>query len=126
MNKKLLFLAIALASFGAGRVWASTTHLSEFNWDNPSGNTGRSAVDEFGQPLNNGSANNSCTQKCPGYSMTVTECSDGYELKTCNDQACVEYHKCEATGCAPGFDTEYKDCPIEVQEDNYMCSKCIE
>lgn len=130
MNKKIAFIAIALASFSISHALASTTHLSEFNWDNPSGNNGRNTgitgkTDAFGQPLQD-SGNNACTQKCPGYSMTVTECSDGYELKTCEDSACSEYHKCEATGCEPGFDTEFKDCPIEVQEDNYMCSKCAE
>lgn len=125
MGKKASLLC-AVAILAAGNASAATTHLSEFNWDDPKAG-GREAA---AMPMeffsgNDGNINN-CMQKCPGYSMTITECSTGYELKSCESANCAEYHKCEPNGCAPGYDTELKDCPIDVQEDNYMCSKCID
>lgn len=126
MNKKS-FLLTAAAILAAGNVYASTTHLAEYNWDDPSSG-GRSAVSSMPAEFSFSGSDqgNGCMQKCPGYSMTVTECSAGYELKSCESANCAEYHKCEPNGCAPGYDTELKDCPIDVQEDNYMCSKCID
>lgn len=124
MSKKTLLL-FAVAVLTAGNASAATTHLSEYNWDDPSGSS-RSVAEMPVESSGAGENRNSCMQKCPGYSMTITECSAGYELKSCESANCGEYHKCEPNGCAPGYDMELKDCPIDVQEDNYMCSKCIE
>ena len=85
----------------------------------------RGAIDEFGNPISGatGSAN-MCTQLCTGYSATITECPDGYEMLTCEATNCSNYHKCEESPCAPGYDRSSKDCPIIVQPDNYLCTRC--
>lgn len=124
--RKQLFLLTAAAVLAAGNAFAATTHLSEFNWDDPAagGRSAASMPEEF-MSSSGGNVKN-CMQQCPGYSMTVTECSAGYVLKSCESANCAEYHKCEPNGCAPGYDMELKDCAIDVQEDNYLCSKCID
>ena len=127
MSKKIFPLAIALTLYTFSSPFAATQHLSEYDWDDPSAaihrKTGSLDILSSDETLKD---NDYCTDKCRGYSTTITICDAGFELKTCSDYNCFEYHKCEATGCAPGYDTELKDCIIDVQEDNYLCSKCIE
>lgn len=120
MKNKFAFLAIALASFCISPAFASTTHLSEFNWDDPSGK-GKNGKDQ-----SSADDGRSCAEKCEGYKVFITECEEGFDLVSCEESGCFEYHKCEPNGCNPGYNTEFKDCAIEVQEDNYLCSKCIE
>ena len=111
--KKIFFLSIAL-SFGL---------LSGLN-NALAQNTARK-VDEFGKAIGSGSAENQmCLQMCPGYSSSVTDCPEGFELLTCEAANCAEYRKCEQSPCAPGYDLSLKDCPIAVQPGTYHCSKC--
>ncbi len=85
----------------------------------------RGAIDEFGKPIAGSSgASDMCTQLCQGYSATITECPEGYEMLSCESVNCANYHKCEASPCAPGYDRSFKDCMIVAQPDNYQCTKC--
>lgn len=87
----------------------------------------RNEIDEFGRPIssaNTRALNQKCVKGCPDYSPNITKCPDGFELKTCETQGCTNYNKCEQSPCAAGYDTKLKDCPIAVQPDNYLCSKC--
>lgn len=126
--KKTLLLALSFTLLAFGNAQAASSPLNEYNWGMPNNGAapqqGKPKTDEFGRALNGKAANNACTASCPGYSSTITECPDGFEMVTCGKPSCFEYHKCEQSPCAPGYDTSYKDCPIIVQPDNYLCSKC--
>ena len=133
----IIAMALSLSSFTNAH--ASSAPLNEYNWQMPNTSTpargqtvsARNMIDEFGNPI---SANQGgspslqtlpiCEQNCPGFSSDITECSDGYRLISCPVTGCFQYNKCEPIPCAPGYDTSYKDCPIYVQPDNYLCSKC--
>ncbi len=107
--KKIFFLALLLSFFAITNSYAQ-----------------RAFVDKFGNPTASGknALAKMCMQNCPGYSVSVKECPDGFDLVTCEASNCGDYHKCEQSPCAPGYSTTLKDCPIAVQPDNYLCSKC--
>lgn len=107
--KKLFFFTIALSILSINMAQAAPNR----------------GLDEFGNPISGKSGKSPVCQKaCPGYATSIVECPNGYELKTCEETNCYEYHICEKSPCLPGYDTRLKDCPIAVQPDNYLCSKC--
>lgn len=134
--KKIFLTALVLSLYSWSNVEAASGSINQNNLDMQSLSTStrgetispRRLIDEFGNPIS-GSATTEegqqiCTQSCIGYSTSISQCPDGFELKTCQTPGCFTYHKCEQSPCAYGYDTSYKECPIEVQADNYLCSKC--
>lgn len=85
----------------------------------------RNAIDEFVNPISaTATSPDMCVQLCQGYSATITECPEGYDMITCETVNCNNYHKCEPSPCKTGYDRAFKDCPIMAQPDNYHCTKC--
>ncbi len=86
-------------------------------------------TDEFGRPINitqkQGNGASPCEMACPGYSLDIVTCPDGFNLVTCEANGCGEYKKCEKNPCQEGFDTSLKTCPIETQKDDYLCTRCM-
>ncbi len=139
--KKTIIMACVLTLSFVFNAHAGSTSLNEYGWGNP--NTGTTArgdttasvqqytpslqntIDEFGNPITpSAETPEMCTQLCPGYSSSIVDCPEGYEIKTCNVSNCYNYNKCEASPCKSGYDRKSKDCPIIAQPDNYHCTKC--
>lgn len=134
MKLKLVFLSLAALSLSISSSYAASTHLSEYEWkSSPVGDIPEKAATSSAndKAFNWGATDsektaNTCSTQCSGFSKETTSCDTGQELINCEVSGCGEYRKCEESGCAPGYDKEFKDCAIDVQEDNYLCSKCIE
>ena len=113
---KTNFVLICLTSLilNAGSVAAGITLLNDSGYleEIPASNTPENI------------SNNSCPTQCPGYSPDIDSCPAGSELSSCPD--CAGWYKCVESECAPGYDKNYKECNIDVQEDNYLCSKCVD
>ena len=75
--------------------------------------------------FNNDIDNSYCQNACPGYTLSPV-CPDGMEARSCLQNDCSAYKRCEGTPCQEGFDTKVKACDIDIQIDNYFCSKCKE
>lgn len=136
MISKLVFLSLVALSLNISSSYAASTHLTEYEWGNPAIEDASkenkptlvnpSAFSWDGTDSNAKTTNDVCSTQCTGFTKNNTSCDDGYSLVTCEASGCSEYSKCEENGCAPGFDKEFKDCAIDVQEDNYQCSKCVQ
>lgn len=67
-----------------------------------------------------------CSRICQEYDINTSACPDGMELRSCDQSDCKSYKRCVGIPCREGYDTEVKACDIEIQTDNYFCSKCKE
>lgn len=139
--KKTLITAFALSISVIFNANAGSTALNEYGWKNPNTSTPargdisttaqgdisslQNTIDEFGNPITpSAETPEMCTQLCPGYSSSIVDCPEGYEIKTCNVSNCYNYNKCEVSPCQSGYDRKIKDCPIISQPDNFHCTKC--
>lgn len=127
---KTNFVLICLTSLilNVGSVTAGITPLNEYEWkDKTIGDSTEVSGYSEGIPASDTSENisaDSCPNQCPGYSPDIGSCPAGSELSSCS--GCAGWYKCVESECAPGYDKNYKECNIDVQEDNYLCSKCID
>lgn len=71
-------------------------------------------------------ASDYCNRICTDYNINISVCPDGMELRSCAEDGCESYKRCAGVPCREGYDTEIKACDIEIQTDNYFCSKCKE
>lgn len=131
--KKIFVISSIIALGYASMTYAASSPLNEHNWSMPNTESTpapksgrlRNNIDEFGNPMTpNNNASSSCAQACIGYSSTISDCPEGYVLTTCQAPGCYNFNKCEPSPCAPEYDSRLKDCPIDVQPDNYLCTKC--
>ena len=67
-----------------------------------------------------------CPTACPGFTTETLDCGQDMEPKACVDSDCGNYYKCMPVVCEEGFDTKLKKCALEIQPDNYRCSKCAQ
>ena len=110
--KKIFLSALIISAFVAANSFAA------------------SMTDEFGRPINTTAKGKNgelsvCEKACPGYSLEIVTCPSGFTIATCGSKGCQEYKKCEKDPCQEGFDTSLKTCPIETQEDDYLCTRCM-
>lgn len=124
MKFKLAILSLMAVLLSANLALAASTPLNEFNWDAPKPSSRGTGANTPSDP--GGKATDSCSLKCVSYSAETTECGDGEALEACSEVGCGNLFKCVATPCAQGFSADIKDCNIEIQEDNFLCTKCME
>ena len=67
-----------------------------------------------------------CPKACPGFTAETLDCGQDMEPKACIDSDCGNYYKCMPIVCEEGFDTKLKKCALEIQPDNFRCSKCAQ
>lgn len=114
-----LLISFCWTSNALGR----STPLNEYNWDN---SLSPQQTDVFGNPINGSQNNSVCANSCPGYSPEISSCDDGYVPVRCEAEGCSNFYKCDSIPCEEGFDSSLKNCMIEVQESNYLCTRCID
>ena len=113
------FVSLCLTS----NAFCRSTSLNQYDWDK---SLSKQKTDVFGNPINGAQYNSVCVQKCPGYSPDIESCEDGYVPVRCEANGCSDFYKCENIPCEEGFDSTLKNCMIEVQESNYLCTRCID
>ncbi len=122
--KKITLFCFLACLFCYSELSARSTPLNEYNWDPKLGRGAQ--LDAYGNPIKKGKEIKACMEKCEGYSTEISSCDEGYELVSCEADGCSSLYKCVETPCDEGFDTTLKNCMIEVQETNYLCTKCID
>lgn len=125
-SKTALLCIISSIFFSVNTASAGVTPLNEYEWDDLRimQQEGKELLENSNEIDFNAPQGNLCQNLCEGYSETITECPAGTEMSSCKENGCSHMYKCVASDCAPGYDKNYKECEIEVQEDNYFCSKC--
>lgn len=128
MNKKftvVLFLSLLLAMTTPAQ--AGIRSIVDWGGENAKTDSAGFYIDSPAAAAHTApQASDYCNRICTDYDINTSVCPDGMELRSCAENSCENYKRCVGVPCRAGYDTEVKACDIEIQTDNYFCSKCKE
>lgn len=123
MKKFLCLTLSAITIISASTVDARLKSVTATNTRPGSSSSGSTMSGSPNRPM---TAEEYCPTVCQGYTLGALECGQEMEPKACPDSDCGNYYKCMPVVCEDGYDTKLKKCALEIQPDNFRCSKCAQ
>lgn len=123
MNKFLCLTLSAITIISASTTDARLKSVVTSNLNHGPLSSGRAMSATLDSPM---TAEEYCPAVCEGYTAEALDCGQDMEPKACPDSDCGNYYKCMPVVCEDGYDTKLKKCALEIQPDNFRCSKCAQ